>query len=72
MRGRGTSAKEQHKKERVHDIKTRERIKEDSQKKFNLKRAEKEKVKREISQLDNLDDVLNFHPITALKKLKTK
>jgi hypothetical protein len=37
-----------------------------------LKRAEKEKANKELNILNDLDNMLDFDPVKALKKVKTK
>lgn len=70
MRGRSKTSKETKLKESVHDQKTREKIKAMVDNRIKLRKAEKEKTKRELSLLDNLNEIVDADPNYLIKKIK--
>ena len=70
MRGRSKTSKETKTKESVYDQKTRERIKAKVDNRIKVRKAEKEKVKREMSLLDNLNELVDNEPAKLIKKIK--
>lgn len=70
MRGRSKTSKETRLKESVYDQKTREKIKAMVDNKIKIRKAEKEKTKREMSLLENLNELVDADPNYLVKKIK--
>ena len=68
MRGRSSIGNVLKIKESVHDEKTRERLKDIANSKIKMKKAEKEKIKKEMELLDNFDDGIDIETIKPKKK----
>lgn len=68
MRGRSKASKETRVKESVYDEKTRNKIKAKIDSRIRVRRAEKEKVKRDLSILEHLDEIVDTAALS--KKIK--
>lgn len=70
MRGKSKTSKVTKNRESVYDQKTRDRVKANVDNRIKVRKAEKEKVKREMSLLEGLNELVDIDPGKLIKKIK--